>query len=272
MVKKNQTDNKEELKNVFEAISDYIFENHRVCGIAEICNITQLPKPKCDQLISTLIQQKQIYEIFSGKGKPSLYIPYDMMQGILSLQQKPKWMEKYEFEQKKEDSEQIEKLKKKIIKFEEFERILYTTDKPLEKALAFCLEFLEFEDVKHLDNGESHDVEFKDNGKIFLVEAKGKTKPAEKTDVQQLRGWIDKKIEEGYKAEEVRGILAVNHYRNDDPQSRAQPLTDKAVEFLKLGNYIFITTIFLFNIIKEVISDKLSKEDARKKIIIGESY
>jgi len=131
---------------------------------------------------------------------------------------------------------------------------------------------LEFDDVKHLDDEELHDVEFKYGGKLFLVEAKGKTKQGDKGDVQQLKGWVEKKLDEGLKKENVEGILVVNHYRNKDPSSRENPLTDKAIQFLKYGSHKFFTSIFLFEVIKKVVKREMNKEDARKEIIAGEKY
>lgn len=270
--KKIQNNIGEDYKKILDAVNDFIFENHRVCGLEEISTITEIPKSKCSQLISNLEKQKKLYKIYFGNGKPDLYIPYLMMQGVLSLQPKPDWTSKYFFKEKTEDSKKIEELERKIAKYEEFERLLYTTDKPFEKAVAFCLDFLGFDDVKHLDDEELHDIEFKYKKKLFLVETKGKTKQGDKGDVQQLKGWVEKKLEEGVKKEDIEGVLVVNHYRNEDPSNRGDPLTDKAIQFLKYGNHKFFTGIFLFDIIKEVVEEKLNEEKAREKIANGENY
>ena len=267
-----QTSNNDEFKKIVIAIKDYVFDKHKVCGLDEISSITNIPRAKCSKLLPSLIGQKQIYEIFSGVGKPSLYLPYDMMQTMLNLQAKPAWLSNLQRKEKIEDIKKKEKLNSEISKFEEFERLLYATGKPLEKAIASSLEFLEFENVVFIDNEESHDIEFSFEGNLGIIESKGKCAQGDKEDVQQLRGWIDKKVDEGNKADKLTGFLLINHFRGDNPSERDIPLTDKAIQFLKIGNFKFFATPSLYKLIQEVMDGKISKKDARNKFWQGEKY
>jgi len=269
---KKQKLNPADFEKIVRVIEDYIFEKHKVCGLDEISSITGLSRSKCAEIILTLLGQKQIYEIFSGNGKPKLYIPYDMMQGILTLQKKPDWINGFQNEAKAEILSKIEELNKKKISHETFERLLYATDKPLEKAVAFALEFLEFRKVVHVDQDDKHDVEFEPDNREYILEVKGKGDAADKDNVLQLRGWIDKKINEGSKSDKLVGMLVVNHYRYDEPKKRKKPLTQKAVEFMRMNHFKLVTTTFIYKLIQDVLNKKISKEDARKKILVGESY
>jgi hypothetical protein len=269
---KKKQNNNEDYKKVLSAISEYVFEKHLVCGIDEIMFIAGFSRTRCAEILSTLKAQKQIYEIFSGNGKPTLYLPYDMMQDLLRLQHKPSWIVKYRFPKVTEVEQEIGKLKKTIFEYETFERLLYATDKPLEEAIAQALSFLEFDQVKHTDDSESHDVEFTDKGKIYLIEVKGKGNAADKGDVTQLYGWIDKKLDQGTNADDLQGILAVNHYRHVDPAQRQGPFTEKAVQFLKQRRLLYLSTPFLFDILKKVMNSEITKENARKLVVEGEKY
>lgn len=185
-----------ELKTVYSAIEDCIFEHHKLCSLSEISQLSGLPRDKCKKIVEYLVKKGDVYEAFkSGKTNPVVYIPTYMMDEILLTQKKPRWLAKYSFEKKKKILGKIEKLRDDIKPYEMFERLLYATSTPLEETIAFVLDWLEFEDVVHLkDNPDNHDIEFKYNDKLFLVEAKGKGKEGNKDDIQELEGWVKRKI------------------------------------------------------------------------------
>jgi len=201
-----------------------------------------------------------------------------MMDEILWIQKKPRWLEEYSFEEKKSIHEEIEKCREDIKPFEMFERLLYATNTPLEETIAFVLDWLEFKDVVHVkENPDNHDIEFKHNGKLYLVEVKGKGEgrkgAGDKEDIQQLRSWVERKIvNENMKRDELEGFFVINHYRKVNPEERDDPLTPHAKEFLKLNNFKFITTPHLFNLIKKVQNSEITKEKAREEVIKGEKY
>lgn len=261
-----------DFKRVMQAISSHIYEKHKLCDITWIRNQTDLSDPRVREVIKILAGQKQLYEIYSGgEGKPNLYIPYQMMNDILMLQAKPEWVAKYEFPEKKERSGEIEAKRKEIHEFEMLERLLYCTDKPLQEAVAFGLRHLGFEGVVHrAEIDDTHDVEFQHDGRLCLVEVKGKGEGADKGDVQQLSGWVDKKIDEGMKSGEVDGLLAINHYRYDDVPDRGDPVTPKGKEYLKVRQFRYFTTPFLLDLVREVKEGKITKDEARKRLVAGE--
>ena len=152
-----------------------------------------------------------------------------------------------------------------------FERLLYTTDIPLQEAVAFALEWLGFLDVKHYkEDPDNPDVTFMYKDIKALVEIEGTTKASDKNKALQLDGWMTREIMDlNRKAGELKGFLIVNHFREMEPEKRGDPLTTHAKEFLKLKQSYFFTTCFLFNIVKDVM-DGLSKEEAQKKVWEGE--
>jgi len=259
----------EELDLVYNSIDDYIFETHKFCSKTEIMEITMLSRKKCDQLLLKLIQTGKIKEVYGGEKKVRIYIPSYMLAEILAAQVKPRWVDGYSFEEKKEKIEEINTLKDGIKQFEMFERLIYTTNTPLEEAVAFAFKFLGFKSVKHLKDPEYHDVEFKFNNKLYLVEVKGKGKHGTKKDVLQLGGWIAKKLDEDMKRNELEGLFVINHYRKEDPTKRENSLTEKAKEYLNLYDSKFIETVHLYELIRNVLDNEITKEEARSEIIKG---
>jgi len=261
----------EEYNKVMGAVRNYVFQTHRFPSVTDVSKLANIPKPKCTDIFNQLISHKQLYRVFGGAGLPTVVLPYDMMQVVLRAQAKPEWMVEYSFEEKDKLDSEIEKLGSKVIEYEMFERLLYTTDIPLQEAVAFAFEWLDFQDVNHYkENTDNPDVTFIYEGIKALIEVEGTTKAGDKDKAQQLYGWIQREIVNfNRKASELKGFLVVNHFREVEPKKRGDPLTTHAKEFLKLNQSRFFTTHFLFNVVKEV-KGGLSKEKARKKVWGGE--
>ena len=207
---------------------------------------------------------------YKGIGETNIYIPKYMFNEILRMQLKPDWLQKYSFNIKNENLKEIEHLKDEINKYEVIEQLLYGTSTPLEESVVYCLDLVGFQNVAHHKNEDIEDISFTFNGKKYLIEVKGKTKKADKRDITQLDSWVQRALNSGYKADELEGILVVNHDRTEDPANRTEPLTDKAKEFLKHYKYKFFTTKFLFDIIKKILSESMDEEKVKAKIIKGE--
>lgn len=267
----NRRFSEEECQKVMEAVREHIFRTHNFPQITDISNLAGIPKPKCTDICKQLIKQNQLYRVFGGAGLSTIVLPYDMMQEVLRTQARPKWMEKYSFGEKKDLDAQIKQLSGKVSEYEQFERLLYTTDIPLQEAVAFALEWLGFQDVKHYkEDTDNPDVTFIHKGIKALVEIEGTIKAGDKSKAQQLDGWLRREISEfNKKAGELKGFFVVNHFRETEPEKRGEPLTTHAKEFLKLYQSHFFTTYFLFHIVKDVMNS-LSKEEARKKVWEGE--
>jgi len=156
--------------------------------------------------------------------------------------------------------------------YDMFERLLYRTDIPLEEAVAFTLNYLDFQNViHHKENRDYADITF-DYDKIkVLVEVEGTTKQGDKDKVLQLEGWVKAEIEKGEKdPAQIQGFFIVNHFRETNPENREDPLTKHAKTFLKHYHFRFLTTYFLFKIVKQVNDGKLDTKNARQILWEGE--
>jgi|SRR5208337_254669 len=262
----------EDFRNVMQAVRDFIFDKHQFPQVNDIVESTGIQKPRCNEVVDQLIRQKQLYVAFEGGGLPRIILLYDMMQGVLMTQKKPDWLATCGFSEKTVIADQIEKLQKDAIQYEQFERLLYAADIPLEEAIAYALDWLKFENVvHHKDDSNNADITFEYNGVKALLEAEGTTKAGPKDKIGQLNGWLQRELSQGVEASKLCGFFAVNHFRDIEPSKRGDPLTPHAKEFLRYYSMLsFFTTVFLFDIVKQVATGALPKEDARKKIWEGE--
>ena len=260
----------EELNEVYNSIEDYILENHKLCSLNEILKTTSLSRKKCRRILNELVKRGDLVIIYEGKGKPTIYIPKYMFEEILRKQRKPRWVENYTFEGKKEIERKIEELKREILHYEILERLLFGTGESLEEAVRYALEYLGFEEVERPKEKDSYDISFVYEGIKYIVEIEGTTKQGDKRKINQLDGWIKKEIESGVDPSSITGIFVVNHNRDKDPREREDPLTEQAKNFLRYHHFKFFTTYFLFELVKKVINGSISKEEARKLLVEGE--
>jgi len=267
-----KADEEEDYRKVMQMVRDFIFEHHSFPQVNDIIDITGIQRQRCNEVVDQLVRQKQLYVAFKGEGLPTIVLLYDMMQGVLMTQKKPDWLLGYGFSEKSAISEQIEKLQKDAIRYEQFERLIYAADIPLEEAIAYALDWLGFDNVAHhKDDPDNPDVTFEYDGIKALLEAEGTTKAGSKDKIGQLSTWMQRELSKGIPASQLAGFFAVNHFRDLEPSQRGDPLTPHAKEFLRAFRYSYFTTAYLFEIVKQVVASKLSKEDARKKVWEGET-
>ena len=270
------TINSDNYRNIIFELKDYVYRNHKLPSIKEISDITEISYNKCVKLCDTLEGQNQIYTISGGgRGIPRVIIPHDMMEIIFSTQPRPKWIdeEEYGFKEIKKLVVKSEEIHKELDKFYKIQLLLFGTDVPLEKSIAYVLEYLKFENViHHLDNRDYADVTFDHNGIKYLIEVEGTTKQGNKEKVLQLSGWLKNDIEAGIAVKKLKGIFALNHERDNPPKLRGDPLTPHAIQYMTLYDFILVTTQFLYNIVRKVHAGDISEMEAQKLLLQGVEY
>jgi hypothetical protein len=265
----------EDFRTVIESIEEYIFQTHKFPSKAQVSDLAKMPKDKSDAIVDQLLRQNQLYSVFGGgHGNPEVILPYDMMQGVIMTQHRPEWLQgvSHTFKEKAEIESKIEEFRKSLIMYDMFERLLYRTDIPLEEAIAYTLDWLGFQNVTHhKENKDYADVTFEYDQLKVLVEVEGTTKQGDKPKVLQLEGWVKTEIEKEERDQAlIKGLFVVNHFRETEPEKRGDPLTKHAKDFMKRYQFLFFTTPFLFNIVKQVSDGKLKPEEARKLVMDGE--
>lgn len=218
--------------------------------------------------------QRQLYVCFEGPKMPKVVLPYNMMEAVLRTQSRPAWIQEYEYPEKRQYVDKMNALEKRLIELEQFEGLLYLTDIPLEQSVAHCLNWLGFANVMHhKDDRDNPDVTFEHDGIYALAEVEGPSGSADKDKVQQLRGWLERAVvQNDKKSSQLQAFLIVNHFREDDPAQRAEPLTDHAKEFLRLFKGKLVTTFYLYNLATQVRQSKLTREQAMSQVWQGEPF
>ena len=161
---------------------------------------------------------------------------------------------------------QIEKLaeeKSKLIgekkQLENWRKLLYETGETLQNVVFDALRLLGLENAE-LGPKSDYDIIGVVDGEIVIFEVKGLTKNAGRGDVFSLDRHMEeyKKKNPGKKV--AKGILVVNAYRNDYPESRDkkgnQVFADDAVKHAKLLKFALLDTRILYNATFDVIEGK----------------
>jgi len=262
----------EKLKIILRKVEEELLDHRRLLSIAQISKETNIPLRRCKKLCSQLKKEQRLAFVFEGRrGLPTIVFPYNRLQDILNQERPPEWIVNYEFQEERSVADEINKLLKDKDKYDKFKRLLYTSDETLEEAVAFTLEWLGFQNVKHYKEiADSHDIEFEYQGNLAVIEVFSASGGITKDKINQLNNWVDNIIEQGKSPDKVQGFLIVNHFRGDKPDERGDPLAPNLRRLLKRHRLKFLTTIFLYNIVKDRIENNITDDEARQKVWNGE--
>ncbi len=241
--------------------------------VSDIAESLKFNKSKCVGLVDKLVQNGDLNVVFKGKGLPIIVVPHNMIESVLRTQIKPAWMKNYVSPKESEILTKIQSLEAEFRDYEQFGRLLYSTDIQLEEAVAYSMNWLGFQNVIHIkEDRDNADVVFDYNNVHGLIEVEGTIKAASKDKVAQLNGWVAKELNKNDSPIDIRGFLAVNTFRNKDPKERDDPLSQHAKKFLKIYTHLrYFTTVFLFEEVNKVLKNEITKEEARKNIWEGET-
>jgi len=149
--------------------------------------------------------------------------------------------------------------------------LLFEKGKPLETAIIYALEILQYK-AENYDDGflEIDQVIIAPEGERYIGEAEGKDTSAINIDkFRQLESNIQEDLQREEITEPAIGILFGNGFRLIPPQEREEQYTEKCIKNAERLNAVLIRTSDLFNIakyIKENKDDSLAKE-CRKAIL-----
>ena len=263
----------EDCRKIMQEIRDYIYKNRKFPSYKIVSDITKIPYNRCKERIDLLTGQGQLYPIVDGsQGVPTIIVPSEMISSIFYTQTKPDWVEAggYRLKEAIESVKIQQKLAEKIKEYDMLENLLYATGTPLEEAVTFALNYLDFSNVvHHFEDKNNADVTFEHDGKKYLTEIEGTNGSGDKEKVLQLNGWMVKELDSGRNSEDLIGIFVVNHEREKDPEKRGSPLTEKAIEYMKYYRFKLITTPFLYSLVTEVHQGKRIKAEVRELLVDG---
>jgi hypothetical protein len=266
--------NKEQHKKILAAAEDYIFDLHHFPSIRIIGERSGLSIDRCRRIVDDLVSERVLSIVHQHPGTSTIYVPSYMLEDVLRAQRKPDWLAKYQLPERATLDERLRQAREDVSEFDLLERLLYATDTPLEEAVAYGLEFLEFDNVEHItDDKDNPDIRFDYEGNLFVNEIKGKSRQASKHDILQVDGWAKKEVEEhGADPTKVVRMIFVNHFRMNDPVARGDPLTQHAKSMGRLYNVKLNTTFRLYVLVCQVREGNLTKADACAQIAEGIQY
>jgi hypothetical protein len=152
----------------------------------------------------------------------------------------------------------LNQISKKLGKYSKFKQLYWESGEALESLVIDA--FNEFGlEVDKLPKGSHADFEIKlDDGVIGVCEVKGLSGSASLQDLRQLLDYfIDQRdIEQ----RNVKGIIIVNHYRNEEPYKRGDPVTKDAIDLMKKHKFLLLTTIEIYEMLEKHWNGELTKD------------
>lgn len=248
---------------VMNAVEERFYEESRFSNASDIADRTGLSESKVRRKLNQL-EGDSVFRVYEGNGLPTIYVTKQMMNSLTSQVAEPEWLEDYEFEEKRRLRKDVREANNQISEYQLLERLLYGTGDPLEESIEYGLEKLGFDPDSTV---EDEDFEIEHDGHLYIIEVKGKSSQIDKSDINQLGGWLGKKIDEGHQAENLTGVLLHNHERDKPPSERGDPLTSRAKEFLKIHSSTEMSTTDLFLLLKDLIEGSVSESEAREEFV-----
>jgi hypothetical protein len=206
----------------------------------------------------------QLRNLSVVKSLSNYYVTKRMENSISSQVGEPEWIVDYGFDEKLNLQEQIQEKNERVSEFQNLERLLYSTGDLLENSIEKALNRFGFDPET---TTEDEDMVIRDDDHVYVMEIKGVNGKIDKSDVDQLGGWISKKIDDGIEDKNLTGVLVYNHQRDSPPNERDNPFTSKVTEFLNHHRASRISTHNLFKLAKRLEDGDLSEDKAHRDIL-----
>lgn len=252
-------------KKILRAVEDRFYDDGLLSSAQDIADGTDLSVNQVRDVLPEL-EGTALIPVYKGKGKPTVYATKQMKNALVAQGGEPEWIAGYQFQDKVDVREEIKEQQEKISRYQRIEGLLYATGGSLEKSVEAALIELGFDPVATEDE---EDFIIRADGKIFVIEVKGKSGEITKKDVAQLGTWLDKWIDKE-DPDKLRGVLLANSHRHKPPEDRDSPLSAKAEKFLRLRPAFHVTTYELFELVKQVWENQISKDDAAREFLSGD--
>lgn len=266
-----------QMEDVQRALEDFIVTHESLPTKTDIIGMVDFGKRRVETALKYLEKNGTIRRVYDNPGRATIWVPSRMLEALLRFKQSPPWLQKHSLDRREQLEREIRGKEDELNRLRRIEDLLYTSGRALEEAVHTALEVLKVENISAcFDDSDSWDFSFSLDGRTFIAEAKGKSGPASKPDVQQLQGWLTKYLDAHPDADPdgLCGLLIVNHHRSLKPERRwpkhpdNPPLTTHAERNLRLGGcQLFLTTLDLFEVARTVIDGGSNPEQARREVM-----
>lgn len=177
----------------------------------------------------------------------------------------PEWIDEYTTDLERNLLKQKLEIDKKLGKTGKFKPLLYETGSSLKNLIIDALRELGIK-VTKLPEECYADIEFPISEELIGVcEVKGLQKNANIRHLRQLFQYFMEQRE--FENRNVKGIFIVNHFREEKPSERDDPLTKDAWELVKKYDFRVMTTVDLYNFVTQFVEKKVTKEDFLRQFL-----
>jgi len=183
----------------------------------------------------------------------------------ISSEKIPKWVSEYDILNGNEIKEIIKEKKEELKAIEERKKLLYTTDKELEKSVQMVLEIFGYHNFKKTK--EKVDLIFDDEDIRFVAEIKGLTRTAKPRDVRQLYVWMKNEEQDiDFENRRLKGLFICNTERNIKPEERKNPFDKNLIKESEKLDWGLLTTQELLKTYEQQSKGKISNEEIRRRL------
>lgn len=249
-------------KDVIEAVEDRFFDYTEFSSVGDIAAMLETSKTTVRGIVQDL-EGTALHPVYSGDGKPTVYVTESIFNQLSdAFVDKYDWITEFEFDEKKELKQQKEKIDSQLREYHSLEKLLYASGNQLEDAICEALDTL---NIDYTTTEEDEDIRIEHDDALFIIEIKGKSGSANKSDINQLGGWLEKWTD-STDPDKLQGVLLINNERRTPPSGRGEPLTKAAERFLNLYGCTYMTTLDLFKEVKEVKEGNNDAETAKENL------
>ena len=155
------------------------------------------------------------------------------------------------------------KIIEKLGKYNKFKPLLWETGINLEELVIDAFEEFGIE-VTRLPKESHGDFEFPiEEDLTGVCEVKGLLGNADRRNLRQLLNYFIEQRD--IEKRKVKGVLIVNHFRNEKPSERGEPVTQDALELIETYDFHVLTTVQLYECLNKAWENKLTKKDFLKR-------
>jgi hypothetical protein len=243
------------LEDVFTFLYDKAVEEHRFGSVKDIVNEFGINKTKSRQMLNSLVEDGKLVVVYENP-QMKVYAPKEIIENIMRVVKKPKWVDDYALPNKKQHLDHKRKLDKALYEYDRFEELLYMKSNLLEEPTKFAFEWLGF-DVKTLPKGAYADFELTKDGFLAAVEVAGGNGACSMEEIRQL---IQYDLEERKRDRSIPHLLVLfNHCANKDMKERDAPFAPNILNAGSKHGITLATTFQLYEKIKRIKSGEKSE-------------
>lgn len=253
------------LDDVFKFVLDKAQEEYKFCSVKEVADEFQIDARKSRELLNSLVEEGRLTVVYEHL-RLKVYAPKEVIEQIMRVRKKPKWLEKYLLPNKEQYLSQKKKLDEALYEYERFEELLYLKTRILEDPTIFAFRWLGL-DVKRLPEGAFADFELTKDKFVAAVEVSGGNAGCPMEKIRQLSHYYTKTLEEE-KREIENLLLLFNHFHDRDLNERKKPFAPEIKKAAKRYKITLATTQQLYEKVRRVKSGE-PKERIVEEIMKG---